>query len=396
MNDFQQKLDEEIEKRELEEDENQQAQEVQPSKNKNSFFSFGAFLKGLAACSILFALIFGWAVFKASDTNQMMQEKLASKTAVVEKAQSNTYRVGDAQPVLRMPSAREDNNTAQQQVEIPKPAVSGGPNALAPAPIPGLYEPAPSGGLLPAPRQEDNLTPFEAYKRPFRKNIEQPVLSVVVTDLGISRNKTEELIKKLPPEVSLGFSPYARDLKLLTDVARNEGHEVWLTLPLETRDFPLDDPGPSTLLVNASVEQNKSRLTDVLSSTQGYVGFISQKNHVFRQEDAEINPAIQEIFDRGLAVLDSNTSVSSFVGRLAGQKDFPHAKNNFWLDENMTPVMLNQKIRQMMEYGKGSGSVVMMLRPYPASIQTLEKFLNSAAAKEFQIAPVSAQVIYGE
>lgn len=399
MNDFQDQLNEEIEKRELEETSDQPEEKTAPVKKKqNTVFSFSSFLKGTIVCLLFFAGMLCWAAIKSSDTRQIIKDKLASKTAVVKKAGANTYRASDVQPVLRMPSAREENSASIETSNATNSAliesVSSGDSLVA-APVPGLYESSGSG-LLPIPRQEDGLTAFEAYKRPFKKNTDQPLLSIVVTDLGLSRQKTEQLIQDLPPDVTLAFSPYSRNLKLLTDVARSAGHEVWLTLPMETKDYPVDDPGPSTLLVNASVEQNKSRLTSLLASTQGYAGFISQKNHVFRQEDAEVNPSVQEIFGRGLAILDSNTSVSSFVGRIAAKNDYPHAKNNFWLDEKLTPIALNQKIRQAIEYGQGTGRVVLMLHPYPASLKTLNKFLSSAAAKEFQIAPVSAQVVYGE
>lgn len=399
MSGFQDQLDEEIEKRGLSPKEDPPEEPV--SENKKSLFSLTSFVKGLALCTLFFFGLIGWAWFKADDTQKVMDNKLASKTAVVKQSDSNTFHLSDAQPVLKMPPVEAENEVISDE-----PAVASaednellnkfdGSGALVSAPVPGLYE-STGAGLLPTPRKDDGLTPFEAYKRPFKKNNEQPVISIVITDLGISRSKTEKIIEDMPADITLAFSPYARNLKLLTDVARKAGHEVWLTLPMETKNYPINDPGPSTLLVNASVEQNKSRLTSTLAATQGYAGFVSEKNHVFRSEDSEVNPSVKEIFSRGLAVLDSNTSVSSFVGGIASKNDYPHAKNNFWLDDDMTPIALNQQIRRMMEYAQGADHVIVMLHPYPASLKTIKKFLDSEASKNYQIAPVSAQVVYGE
>lgn len=406
MSDFQQQLDDEIEKREAEtEHEEADAEEKieakpAPRKKAPQNFSLGALAKGIAACLVFFIALGIYAQFKASDTKDQMASKLPSKTAIVKQGDTNTYRLGESQPVLRMPAVEETGTPQVDQAEESKSndalaSKYDSSEGLVPAPIPGLYESS-SEGLLPLSRKDDGLTPFEAYKRPFQKNTEKPIISFVVTDMGISRRATEAIIEELPEEVSLAFSTYARDLKLLTDVARKAGHEVWLTLPMETKRFPLNDPGPSTLLVNASVEQNKNRLTSILASTQGYVGFVSEKSHVFRQEDAEVNPSLQEIFERGLAVLDSNTSVSNFVGKLASKKDYPNAKTHFWLDENLSSIALNQQLRKMMEFSQSSGKVIVLLRPYPASINAVQKFIQSEAARNFQIAPVSAQVIYGE
>ncbi len=394
MSEFQKQLDEEIDKRGLKESD----PELVP-KSKKSFFSFTYFIKGAILCALFVAALVGWAWFKSDDTAQVLSEKLASKTTLIKKDISNVYRLSDAQPVLKMPSVDLTDNTPTPKNETPKepPVVVKGDTkeSLVSAPVPGLYESA-SEGLLPMIRKEDNLSPFEAYKRPFQKKSKKPLLSIVFFDVGLSRKVTEGLIENFPADVTFSFSPYARELKLLSDVARQDGHEVWLTLPMQTKTYPLNDPGPSTLLVNASVEQNKGRLTSILASTQGYAGFVSQKEHAFKREDANVNPSIQEIFDRGLAVLDSNPSLYSFVGGLASKNDYPNAKNNFWLDDVVTPLALNKKIRQMIEYGQSGGSIIVMLHPNPTSIKALQKFLHSTAAETFQLAPVSAQVTYGE
>ena len=50
-------------------------------------------------------------------------------------------------------------------------------------------------------------------------------------DLGLSRAATEAAIAKLPPSVTLAFSPYARNLKTWPERAKGAGHEV-LVVPV--------------------------------------------------------------------------------------------------------------------------------------------------------------------
>lgn len=413
MNDFQNQLDKEVQKREHEGENDPLSAETQEKRTpKKSKFSFGAFIKTFILLLLILTGVGVWAWLKTDETQAAIAEKLASKTAIVERNDSEIYRLSDAQPVLTMPAEDVIVPKTEIKVDLPTPRApeeqdqtsqasdsastsTAQQTSLVAAPIPGLYESVASG-LLPITRKEDGLNPFEGYKRPFQKNGDKPLISFIVTDLGLSRSATEALIQNLPSEISLAFSSYARDLPVLTGAARKGGHEVWLTLPLETRDYPLHDPGPSTLLINASMEQNKDRLYSVLASTQGYAGFISEKDHVFKREDAEVNPAIEDIFKRGLAVIDSNVSTRNFVGTIASRRDYPHAKAHFWLDNDLTPLSMNQKIRQAIEFGKASGGVIIMLKPYPASIKALQKFLNSAPAKNFQLAPASAQVKYGD
>lgn len=431
MSDFAQHLDKEVEKGQEEsveqdgKDSNAQ-KKSKPSKlsrdslfsyfknikiEKGSLFSLGSFLKGIAACLVIFSILIGAAWFQADKTDQAVQEKLASKTAIVERDYRTIYKMSDTQPVLRMASAHEDNAHDKAQTHSPKvktrehklepvsgkdkmPALVVGEGGLVPAPVPGLYESV-AAGTLPIPRGEDQLTPFNAYKRAFKKDHSKPTLSIIIGDVGLFTQATKDIIKDFPAEVSLVFSSYSNNLKQQTKEARNGGHEVWLTLPMETKTFPLDDPGPSTLLLNTSVEQNKNRLTSVLASTQGYVGFISQKDHAFKSGGSEASPAIQEIFSRGLAILDSNTFSASFIHSFAEMNDYPHAKNDFWLDNDLSTAALEKQMNEMIEYGEARGRVTLMLRPYPASLKLLKEFLDSGALNVFQLAPASAQVTYG-
>ncbi|HPD82418.1 MAG TPA: divergent polysaccharide deacetylase family protein [Alphaproteobacteria bacterium] len=435
MTNFQQQLDDEMQKRGLKQ--LPEASEQNAAVENKSLFSWGAFAKGLFLDFLVVAALAGWAYYKADETLHNIQARLPSKTAIINyEDMPVNIKTSDVQPVLNMghPSpvttekpilnseaeqafikeaeesaeAQDIEETSTQKEIEPPSAVSENPEpvvtpvdniakntkGMVPAPVPGLYENTPAG-TIPQIRQEDGLTAFKAYKHPFIKQGDKPVLSIVITDLGLSQKTTETVIEKFPDVVTLAFSPYAPDLKNLVKKTRDNGHEAWLMLPLETQNFPLNDPGPLTLLSNASTAKNQDRLNQLMASADGYVGFISPADHAFSAEDANINPAIKEIFARGLAVFDGKTSSQSFVKQIAEKEGYPYAKNDFWLDDDLSPLALNQSLRKAIEHAQATGSATLMLHPYPASIKALEKFLDSETLSQFQLAPASATVTYG-
>ena len=73
---------------------------------------------------------------------------------------------------------------------------------------------------------------------------------VVVTGLGLATDVSETAIRTLPAAVSLSFTPYAKDLETWISLARSQGHEVLLDLPMEPTTFPNDDPGPRALITS--------------------------------------------------------------------------------------------------------------------------------------------------
>lgn len=399
---FRDQLDKEIERRNLLPEDHADENDSEPFLNdaeKVKKFSFRTFTLGLFLGTALLSLVVFWAYMNAEETEKNLAKKLSSKTVLVDKDnKAQIVKTTEIDPVIAIPpkDVQPTNVTpSQDEVEFtPIPEYSG-EGALVAAPIPGFYESV-NDGLAPIIRKKDGLTPFDAYKKPFTGSADKPLVSFVINNIGLSKSKTYELIDELPDNVTLTFSPYSGNLNELVGAARAGGHEVWLNLPLESKEYPLRDPGPLTLLKNASEEQNTERITKLLISSNGYAGFIPNKDHAYTANTIKTNRALNQIFARGLTVIDSQRSLNSFAKALADKYDSPYGMVDVWLDDELTPIALNRQIRKMIEIGNAKNQVVVMLNNYPASISAMNKFLSSAAAKEFQLAPLSAQVTYAE
>ncbi len=81
-------------------------------------------------------------------------------------------------------------------------------------------------------------TAWQTYARPFTPTEDGPRLGIVMEDLGLNRDRTQDAIDKLPPEVTLAFSPYSQGLQDWVDKARAAGHEVILAIPMEPINYP--------------------------------------------------------------------------------------------------------------------------------------------------------------
>ena len=365
------------------------------------FFSIRAFIKTILFFVVLMGSIMAWIYFSSDKTNSSFKNKLASKTVPVERNQDkDSFRVASSHKSTQnaiprnlssgdpLPMDRNEPtpSTIPDEIVSVKPAVRG---ALTAAPVPELYESLPEG-IIPKARLSDGMTPFNAYKRPFLPQTNKPKISFVVTGVGMSRSMTKDIIKSLPPEISFGLSPYAPDLKLLSDAARSEGHETWMMLPLQNENYPLNDPGPATLFITASIEQNQARLLSIMGKATGYVGFISWEDHIYTAKDVETSSYIQQIFGRGLGIIDSAVSADRDYGRnMAYSNEFPFVKNNFWLDQNLEKGAMTTQLKRLENLATARGEAIMLLHPYPKSIQTIQKWLKSNSAKSFEIVPAS-------
>src|SRR5690606_20528105 len=134
-------------------------------------------------------------------------------------------------------------------------------------------------GLLPR-IGDDGTKPWKYYAKAAQFKGDYPVIAIVVTGVGTSKTLTEQAIK-LPQNITLSFSPYARNVESWATSARVTGHEVMLDLPLQPADYPASDPGPYGLLVEEKPEANDKKLQWLLSRFGAFTGVLTPLNEGF-------------------------------------------------------------------------------------------------------------------
>ena len=140
----------------------------------------------------------------------------------------------------------------------------------------------------------------------------------MIGGLGVGAAKTTDAIMKLPPAVTLAFTPYGSDPGKLVERARAQRHEILLQVPMEPFDYPDNDPGPQTLLTTLGAEQNLDRLHWHLSRFQGYVGIANFMGARFVATDTAMQPIIREAAKRGLGYLDDGSAPRSVAASARG------------------------------------------------------------------------------
>ena len=134
---------------------------------------------------------------------------------------------------------------------------------LAVSPVSSVAEPT-GLGMLPK-IAEDGLTPYEAYARPEpAMDAAKPKIAIIITGVGMSRAATEATLAAMPQDVALSLDIYARGLDFWVARAREDGHEILLSLPMESETFPFSDPGPEALKVLNAPEENVKKLEFIL------------------------------------------------------------------------------------------------------------------------------------
>jgi polysaccharide deacetylase 2 family uncharacterized protein YibQ len=252
---------------------------------------------------------------------------------------------------------------------------------LAVAPIAGLTAPGP-GGLLPI-IGKDGRTPFQAYARPFASN-GKPKIAVIVGGLGLNATATRAAIEKLPPEVTLSFVPYADGLQAWVDLARANGHEVVLELPMEPLDYPNNDPGEYTLLANAPQGETIKRLEWLLARTIGYFATTNYMGGRFVTSDTAMEVLMGVMRARGLGFLDDGSAARRGMGQA------PRASADAVIDEQLSADAIDGQLLRLEAQALAHGQSLGAGFAYPVTVDQVTRWAAGLAGRGYQLAPASA------
>jgi len=303
----------------------------------------------------LFAFIFT----QSDKTIENLEEKLASQTFVIE----------------RESAGHPGGNSHEPEMELP-PQTG---NSLFPAPLDGLYEKNKEGGLLPI--KKGSMTAFKAYQRAFT-NEGKPLISVIVSDFGLSEIASKTVLDDLPPEISVALSPYAEHPDDWQKRARETGHEVWMTLPIESNRMTDQEPGPQIVLRRASNKYNQKKIEWALSRTTGYAGIIAYTDDTFLGINSVTQSIFRDLFARGVGFVELNPQAPPLIETIALSSRTPYARNNVFIETT--------SLKEIEKIAKQYGYAVAILKPYPNSVKSVKTWLDTLPQKGFSIAPVSA------
>lgn len=263
------------------------------------------------------------------------------------------------------------------------------------APDPDLIEKS-KYGLLPriAPngkRAQDVYARPNFIARLKDKNIK--TISILVTNLGLSKPVTDNAIEKLPPEITLSFNPYSKQLNSWVKRARRNGHELMLQLPMEPFDYPDNDPGPHTLLNDLSDTINLQRLKWLMSRMTGYVGMVNISGSKFSSDENALHPILHELKVRGLTYMDAHPQAPEVPYQISRQIKLDYLQGSLIIDRVQTKSSIDLSLAKLEEMAQSHGSAIGIMTALPLSIQRITEWSVSLKKKGINLVPISASLV---
>ena len=243
-------------------------------------------------------------------------------------------------------------------------------------------------GLLSLTRLLPGDRPFSRQELPPSLPV-KPRVALILDDVGFVRDPVEAFFSIGAP-LTFAVLPWGEYSQYHAEKAKNHGFEVMLHLPLEPLD-PAHAPGPGTLFVDASAEENRQRLRANIRNIPGVTGVNNHMGSKGTQDPALMRLVMEELKAQGLFFVDSFTIEGSVALAAARELGVPAARRDFFLDHYGTEDIPRQ-LEKLLEAALEEGSAIGILHPRPGAAEALAGFLPRLQAAGVRIVPVSELV----
>jgi polysaccharide deacetylase 2 family uncharacterized protein YibQ len=213
---------------------------------------------------------------------------------------------------------------------------------------------------------------------------------LVFVDIGMSEKMSKTALETLPPDVTFAINPYATAPDLWVSESRRTGHEPWIILPVETALYPMDDPGPQTLLIRAAERQNLNKLYWTLSRAQGYAGVVTGHNPAFMRSAADVRPVLGDIYGRGLGFVDGDTDPATIPMSMASGYKAPYAAADLWIGKgDTTTESVSAGLRQLEKIAEEKGRAIAFIPVNPLTVELTTSWIGTLTNKNITLVPLS-------
>lgn len=281
---------------------------------------------------------------------------------------------------------------AAEEPALPKPKAVAETVSVPPtrdpiaAPDPALLEEVPGepGAFLPR-IAADGRVPMKLYARPFDASDKRPRIGLLFVGFGMA-DSDSAAVDSLPGGVTLAFSPYGPPPLPLLAQARARGHEYLISIPMESRGYPLNDAGNHSLLTGADPRDNAKNLAWALSRIAGYVGVTGALGELRGERFADAAMAFglvqSEVQSRGLLTVDPRPNAPTHQDTVVA---------DIVVDDPATRLGIDNKLGQLEAVARDHGSALGLAGPLrQVSVDRVAAWARGLDARGFALAPVSA------
>jgi polysaccharide deacetylase 2 family uncharacterized protein YibQ len=185
----------------------------------------------------------------------------------------------------------------------------------------------------------------------------------------------------LPAEVGFAILPFLPKSAETAVALHEAGHEIWLHLPMEPENYPADDPGPGAVLMAMNSDDLRTTIHSAINNIPHVVGV---NNHMGSKATADLKTMtwiMQELKSRGLAFIDSRTTIHTVAEEAARAQGVPTNRRHVFLDNERSAAAIRTQLDEAVYRSRLEGEIIAIGHLDKVTIKVLSKELPGLAKR---------------
>ncbi len=247
------------------------------------------------------------------------------------------------------------------------------PNPGAPPPGPPPSAPAPPRPTPPVPEPLPGLRPAK--------------VAIVIDDFGLGNPAESRMLESGVP-FTAAVIPGRPTTRRAAALARAHGREVLIHLPMEPLSGERADPDA---IAAGTSEAEVARILDRDLAEVPQASGVNNHTGSRATADPEVVAAVlREVDRRGLFFLDSLTTGSSVVDRVAAELGIPVLRRDVFLDNVKEVEQVREQVWKLARLAGEKGAAIGIGHVHPATLEALEETIPGLERAGIAVVPLAA------
>lgn len=253
------------------------------------------------------------------------------------------------------------------------------------------YEKIPSVSTIVESKPLRTLTQLHEEKavdnsnyHPYAKKI-----SIIISDMGMSRSVTEKAINELPKEFTLTFSPYSPYLNELIAQSVEKEHENLILMPMESINYPTEDSGHKVLSSRLSATENKENMEWVFEKGGQAIGIMNFFGSSFLKDKKHTKVLFDEMRDRDILFVENFVGENSKAQEMAAENGIKYLRTDKKIISDTSEENFMKQLKDLENTAKIKGYAIGIIEPYPLAIDLVKNWSLKLNSKGFMLASLS-------
>jgi polysaccharide deacetylase 2 family uncharacterized protein YibQ len=185
----------------------------------------------------------------------------------------------------------------------------------------------------------------------------------------------------LPTEVGFAILPFLPKSAETAVALHEAGHEIWLHLPMEPENYPANDPGPGAILMAMNSDDLRTAIHSAINNIPHVVGV---NNHMGSKATADLKTMtwiMQEFKTRGMAFIDSRTTVHTVAEEAARAQGVPTNRRHVFLDNERSAAAIRVQLDEAVYRSRMEGEIIAIGHLDKVTVEVLSRELPGLAER---------------